>query len=123
MNGIDFSHMPCIYWSNKTKISYLQRRVIVHSLIYYVMGSSVITDKQFDAIAYQLVDMQKLDPRAFEQSEYYYAMNDFDGSTGFDIPSRLTEHDREYLTKIAGHVLRLYKDSKKSEKKEEAGNA
>lgn len=123
MNGIDFSHMPCIYWSNKTKISYLQRRVIVHSLIYYVMDSSVITDKQFDAIAYQLVDMQKSDPRAFEQSTYYYAMNDFDGSTGFDIPSRLTEYDREYLTKIAGHVLRLYKDSKKSEKKEEAGNA
>lgn len=113
MDGIDFSHMPCIYWSNKTKISYLQRRVIVYSIMYYELSESCVSDKQFDAIAYQLVDLQKQDPESHKQSQYYYAMYDFDGSTGFDIPCRLTEHDREYLTQIAAWVQKKWRESKR----------
>lgn len=105
MSGVDFSHMPCIYWSNKTKISYLQRRVIVYSIMYYELGESCVSDRRFDDIAYQLVDMQKLDPKSWKESRYYYAMDNFDGSTGFDISSRLTEEDRDYLTSIAVMVL------------------
>lgn len=106
VDGIDFSHMPRIYWSNKTKISCLQRRVIVYSIMYYEMSENCISDKQFDAIAYQLVDLQKKDPESHKRSQYYYAMYDFDGSTGFDIPSRLTKRDREYLAQIAECVQR-----------------
>lgn len=113
MDGIDFNHMPCIYWSNKTKISYLQRRVIVYSIMYYMMSESCVSDKKFDAIAYQLVDLQKKDPESYKRSQYYYAMYDFDGSTGFDIPSRLTENDRGYLTQIAAWVQKSWRESKK----------
>lgn len=109
-NGINFDQMPCIYWSDTTKISYLQRRIIVYSIMYYELSESCISDKAFDAIAQQLVHLQRsVDHTEFEASEYYYAMHDFDGSTGFDIPSRLNKKDREYLTHIAAMVQQQWK--------------
>ena len=109
ITGIDFGHMPCIYWGNKTKISYLQRRIIVYSIQYYLMSANVVEDKKFDEIAHQLVELQRADPKAHQESQYYYAMHDFDGSTGFDIPSRLTEEDRQYLSSIAMIVLASFR--------------
>lgn len=46
----------------------------------------------------------------FKRSRYYYAMYDFDGSTGFDIPSRLTKEDYEHLWKVATMVYGQWKD-------------
>jgi len=116
--AIDFSHMPCIYWSNTTKMSYLQRRVIVHSIIYYEMSSSTITDREFDSIGHQLVELMNSSTKEeCERSTYWYAMYDFDASTGFNIPSRLTKKDRQYLTNIASHVLHQYRTSGRSEGK------
>lgn len=106
---IDFSKMPSIYWSESTKISYLQRRIIVYSIMYYEMNESCISDKEYDSISKQLVQMQKQYPKEFKLSEYYYAMYDFDGNTGFDIPNRLNKKDREYLTRIAMFVRKLSK--------------
>lgn len=108
--GINFNKMPCKYWDDATKISYLQRRVIVYSIMYYEMNESCITDMEYDAISRQLVHLQSsVDVAEFKKSEYYYAMYDFDGSTGFDIPDRLTEKDRKYLTNIAGMVYKQWK--------------
>lgn len=102
---IDFNCPPACYWDEAVKISYLQRRIIVHSIIYYVQGSSVITDQQFDALSRQLVRMQKeASEEELKKSTYYYAMYDFDGSTGFDLYDRLNEHDKEYLMQIANIV-------------------
>lgn len=108
---IDFSKMPCIYWSDSTKISYLQRRIIVYSIMYYELDESCISDREHDSISHQLVEMMKTaDPAEFRKSTYYYAMHDFDGSTGFDIPSKLTPYDREYLGNIAAHVHKMWKE-------------
>ena len=102
---IDFSKCPCIYWSNTTKISYLQRRIIVYSIMYYEHDESCVSDAEYDSISHQLVALQKqATQEEFKKSTYYYAMHDFDGSTGFDIPSRLTKKDRNYLTHIAAIV-------------------
>lgn len=99
---IDFSKMPCIYWSNTTKISYLQRRIIVYSIMYYENDESCVSDREYDSISHQLVALQKqASKEEWEKSTYYYAMRDFDGSTGFDIPSRLTKEDRKHLGMIA----------------------
>ena len=95
---IDFSKAPCIYWSNSTKISYLQRRIIIWSIMYYEYDESCVPDSTYDSVSHQLVELQKQTSlEEFKKSRYYYAMHDFDGSTGFDIPSRLTKKDREYL--------------------------
>ena len=110
--------MPCIYWSNTTKISYLQRRIIVWSIMYYEHNESCVSDLVYDAVSYQLVELQKqTSKKEFEKSTYYYAMHDFDGSTGFDIPSRLTKYDREYLTHIAGIVYESWRKSQGKKKR------
>lgn len=110
MAGINFNNMPCKYWSDSTKISFLQRRIIVYSIMYYEMDESCISDSQYDAISQQLYHLQSsVDKKEFEKSRYYYAMHDFDGSTGFDVPSRLTKEDREYLTLIAYIVCEQYR--------------
>lgn len=111
---VDFSKCPCIYWSDSTKISYLQRRIIVYSIMYYENDDSCVTDAYYDSISRQLVELQRTaDFEEFRKSTYYYAFYDFDGSTGFDIPSRLTKYDREYLTQIANHVYRSWKGKEK----------
>ena len=121
---IDFSKCPYIYWSDSAKISYLQRRIIVYSILYYERSESCTSDAYYDSISRQLVDMMKTcDNAELRKSTYYYAMHDFDGSTGFDIPSRLTKHDREYLTNIAAYVYRQWKDSTTTKQRREQINA
>ena len=118
---IDFSKMPCLYWSNVTKISYLQRRIIIYSIMYYEHNESCVSDAYYDDISRQLVELQEsCTKEEFEKSTYYYAMYDFDGSTGFDIPSRLTKKDREYLTQLACAIHDQWKEKSyqtKGEKK------
>ena len=97
------------YWSNKIKISFLQRWVIVQSIIYYELNSSVVSDEEFDGNAKQLVQMQKDFPDEAKQSDYWYVFNDFDGTTGFDLFYRLKKKNKQYLTQIAHHVIKLYK--------------
>lgn len=111
---IDFSKAPCIYWSNSAKISYLQRRIIVWSIMYYEHDESCVPDYVYDSVSHQLAELQKrVSKEELEKSTYYYAMHDFDGSTGFDIPSRLTKKDRRYLTGIANAVYKQWKKSTK----------
>lgn len=105
---INFEKAPMCYWSKKMCISYLQRKLIVHSILYYELNNSVISDKQFDCLAKQLIGLQKQNKKDFKESEYYYCFCDFDGSTGFHIYDRLIPFDKEYLTKIAYSVLRSY---------------
>lgn len=110
---IDFSKCPCIYWSDSTKISYLQRRIIIYSIMYYEFNESCATDFEYDSISKQLVELQrKADPKEFEKSTYYYAMHDFDGSTGFDIASKLTKPDYDYLNYLASMIHAQWKESK-----------
>lgn len=97
------------YWSNRTKINLLQRWLIVHSILYYELGESVVDDNTFNENAKQLVKMQEEFPEDAVRSLYYYAFNDFDGSTGFDLFYRLTNEDSKYLMHIAKWVLKQQK--------------
>lgn len=107
---IKFDKMPCIYWSDITKASYLQRRIIVHSILYYQMDESVISDKAFDGISKQLIRLRKqMCDTEYCKTEYYYCFSDFDGNTGFYLFDALNEHDKQYLTNIAQYVLKRYK--------------
>lgn len=109
---LDFTKAPFIYWTNKMKISYLERQIIVHSIIYYHLNESVISDKKFDELSKQLVTMQKQNIKDFKESEYYYCMFDFDGSTGFYLYDRLIPFDKERLLNISKNVLKNYNGGK-----------
>lgn len=106
---IDFDVMPCKYWSDQTKISFLQRRVLVYSIQYYKLSESVISDEKYDSISRQLLQLQKTASKEDrEGSQYWYVFHDFDANTGFDLYDRLTEKDQDYLLKIAAFVLSNY---------------
>lgn len=97
-------------WDISTKISFLQRRVIVYSIQYYEFNATVISDAQYDAIARQLESlMRSATPEELERSTYWYCMYNFTAATGFDIYSRLDPKDKEYLEHIADIVLDDYR--------------
>lgn len=113
--GYDFdSYLPTRYWNDKTRIEYIQRRIIVFSIMYYELSESPLDDKQYDSIAYQLVEYMNTTPKEIlEKTKYWYVFYDFDGSTGFYLPYRLTEEDKDYLYKIARQVKALWKSGGK----------
>lgn len=106
---IKFNTMPSIYWDLTAKISHLQRRIIVYSIMYYHLDESCVTDLQYDGISQQLVEMMaQATEQQLKDTRYYYAMYDFDGSTGFDIPGRLTVQDYNICYGIAVHTLQQW---------------
>lgn len=94
-------------WSDISKISHLQRRILICSIAYYEYSESIVSDVIYDAISKQLVQMQKEFPKEAEQSMYWYAMKDFEGSTGFDLVGKLTNKDREWLRKLTQFIMKL----------------
>ena len=83
---------------------------VAKPIMYYENNESCVPDYVYDSVSHQLAELYKtVSKEALEKSTYYYAMFDFDGNTGFDIPSRLTKHDREYLGHIADVVYKQWK--------------
>ena len=102
-------------WDKITCINFLQRRIILNSIAYYELDSPQITDREYDELSKQLVELQSdID---ISETQYAYCMYDFDGSTGFDLYERLNEQDKEYLMKIA--IIGTGKIGKKSAVKKE----
>ena len=96
-----------VYWTDKLKTDFLQRVILIHSYLYYESDNSVWTDKNYDEVAKQLTNMQNKHTKSWikQMTQYGYCFYDFDGTTGFDLWSRLTEHDKEHIKMIAEMVL------------------
>lgn len=99
------------YWSVQTKLDLLARWIIVHSIIYYELGTSIIEDKMFDDNARQYVSLAWDRPDAVKQSRWGYIMHDFDGATGFDLYGRLKRKDRKLLADTAWNLVHKYGDA------------
>ena len=106
---IDMNKLPMKYWNYLTIVNYIQRFIIIHSIIYYELNDNVISDKDYDSISKLLLKLKEEDPDTYKKSQYYYVFKDFDGSTGFYIYDTLNNNDKKYLIKIANHVLYLNK--------------
>ena len=95
------------YWNTLTKIDFLQRKIILNSVAYYVYDQSPLTDSFYDGICRQLVILQeeynKEGGDFAKDSRFGYAFYDFDGSTGFHLYNRLKPSDRYYID-IMGRV-------------------
>ena len=75
-------------YSDKNAALILRRRlqVLVHSYLYYQRNTNLISDKQFDEIAKELVVLQEKYPDTASKVSYADAFKGFDGTTGFDLP-------------------------------------
>lgn len=106
-------------FSEVDKINYLQRKVILLSIAYYIYNRSFVPDAYFDEISHQLVKMQqdydkenkenekdeKGNHSVKSDTEYGYMMFDFEGSTGFDLYPRLKKKDQEYLVRMVEYKI------------------
>lgn len=70
----------------KARINQRRRQMIIHSYIYYRLGTSIIDDKTFDRWAYELRDLQRQYPTEASECVYAAAFANWDGTTGFDLP-------------------------------------
>lgn len=68
------------------KINQRRRQLLVHSIIYYELNDSIISDHKWSEWAKELVELQKNYPDIAEKCVYAEAFKDFDGSTGFNLP-------------------------------------
>lgn len=64
-------------------INHRRKQILVHSYIYYVMGQEVISDKQWDTWARELVQLQREHPTIAETAIEAWQFRDFDATTGF----------------------------------------
>lgn len=106
---VNFDTPACLYWSDITKAEYLQRRIIVYSIAYYELnGDAIVSDFVYDQISKQYLELvNSMTMRQREQTTYWYVFNNYDGSTGFDLYSRLDDYDKDYLMGITMEVLKL----------------
>lgn len=100
--------------STVDRISFLERYIILHSVIYYHLNSNVISDSQYDEYAKYLEKLIKLNDKEFKESQYYYAFTDYSSATGFDLYDKLNDYDKKYLIHLAIKVLQ---DGKKIKEK------
>lgn len=68
----------------------LRRRlqVLVHSCLYYVFNENLISDSTWSAWARELVELQRKYPSIAARVDYAKEFQDFDASTGFQLPTR-----------------------------------
>lgn len=99
---------PCE--GNITKVSKLQRYVLVHSYLYYELDRPVITDKKYDEESTKLLnELFRISERELLKTDYGYAFVDYDGCSGYDLYEKLFPCDQKKIATIANHVLRAYK--------------
>lgn len=88
--------------STQEYINFLQRFIIVHSYIYYELNDNVISDKDYDAKAKELVRYKNEYPELWNSSEYYKQFgDDYNGATGFSLYHELNEYQKEIIQSIA----------------------
>lgn len=96
-----------VYWTDKMKIDFLQRVILVHSYLYYEKDNSVWTDKHYDEIARQLLGLQKNKSKDWivQNTQYGYVFYNFDANTGFDLLDRLTLKDKQIVKRIGDWII------------------
>lgn len=107
--GYDFDNcMSTKYWSIKTRIEYLQRKILICCIIYYELSDNMMSDNDYNIISQQLSHMLKTtDKSIVKKTKYYYCFKDFSSSTGFDLYSRLNKTDKDYLVEMSKMLVNM----------------
>lgn len=88
--------------NNQERMDWLQRYIIVHSYIYYELNDNVISDREYDLKAKELVAMKNKFPELWKKSQYRNNFgDDYNGSTGFNLWYSLDDHQKEIIRSIA----------------------
>lgn len=93
----------------------LRRRlqVLVHSCLYYYFDHSLVSDRQWQSWANELVSLQMKYPSISKRVDYHEAFEGFDGTTGFDLPITNPEIIRKAQQLLKGGKHEQRKNSKR----------
>jgi NAD-dependent DNA ligase len=91
-------------WDLKTKIDFLQRKILLNSMAYYNHDTNFLSDMEYDSISKQLVALHA-EYGDISDTQYGYVFDGFDGSTGFDLYYALNDHDQAYLSKMVKYQI------------------
>lgn len=94
----------CVYWKPKARIDLLQKWILVHSFIYYELNESIVSDEMFDNNCLQLYKLKVKYKQSYKKSNYYYAMKNFDGSTGFGYFEKLNKEHNLSVARDANYM-------------------
>lgn len=81
-----------------------RHQLLIHSCLYYRMNENIITDHTFDLWSNELVELQKKHPDTAKQCIYHEYFEDFDGSSGYNLPYHLPR-----ILNAATTLLRVHK--------------
>lgn len=70
----------------KEKIDQRRRQIHVHSVMYYHMDTSIVTDATFDRWAKELADLHANNPRLVKQGYLWKEFATWTGDTGMHLP-------------------------------------
>lgn len=85
-----------------------RRQILVHSILYYRLDSSLIPDATYDAWAQELIRLQADHPEVSESVPYHLdAFRNFTSSTGYDLPL-----DDERANRVARDLLTYHERPK-----------
>lgn len=78
-----------------------ERQILVHSCLYYRLDTNIISDDTYDRWSKELAEAIEEHPETFKKTVYYKEYKEFDGSTGYNLPSGLPD--------IVNRAMRLAK--------------
>lgn len=75
-----------VVYDIEERISNLESKIWCWAIIYYRLGSSVVTDRRYDETSRELQRLIKDYPYEFVRSRHYSVFKDFDWVSGYDLP-------------------------------------
>lgn len=73
----------------KALIKQRRRQLTVHAFGYYRLNDNIVSDYTYDKWSNELVELQSKHPDIAREVELHEYFEDFDGSTGFHLPTHL----------------------------------
>lgn len=68
------------------RIGYLRKKLLVHSIIYYRLNESIISDQKWAEWAVELEKLCAEHPKEAQRAFLAEEFQDFDHSTGYNLP-------------------------------------
>lgn len=88
------------------RMNQLEQQILVHSILYYRLGTSIWSDYRYDQAAKALKQLIQDNPEEFKQSILFNEFKDFDWVSGYDLPL-YHPHYTNVAQWLIGHHTRL----------------
>ena len=102
-----------------SKINQLESQIWCWAIIYYRLGDSIVTDKQYDLTSKKLQRMTQEYPDEFKASRHYDVFKDFEWVSGYDLPlyDPAMTRQAEFVLCVSKYGLEGYKNKCIKEKR------